>query len=138
MTEIHLIILKKPEMIQHRNLCFCISLTMALSLAGGLAVGQVDTIERLGGGRPVRGRIIEVSPTAVVVQAGGTNTTVKAADIRRVSFGAAGGNVRQAISQFHANNFNGCLDTLDRITDQPTNEFLLTELAYCKAMSMGQ
>lgn len=111
-------------------------LTILLWQASALAQSS-DTVDRLGGGRPVRGKIVEISPTAIVIQSGGNNQTVKASEVDRTTFADASGPVKQAITQFQTNRLNDCLDTIEKIkpADLPKNRFVIAELAYCKAMA---
>ena len=109
----------------------------SVTLSAASAIAQIDTVEKVGGGRPIRGRIVEISSTAIVVNVSGSNQTVQAGDVRRVSFSGANGTMKQAFTQFYSGNYNGCLDSIDRITDAPKNKHVVAELAYCKAMSMA-
>ncbi len=103
------------------------------------AYSQTDQVDRTGGARPVRGQIIQESPTAVVVKLSNGNQTIDAKEIRRVNFGDGSNLQKKAISDFYAGNYNNCLDLLDRSeqsNDKTTNPFLKAELAFCRAMSM--
>ncbi len=113
-----------------------LALCFLLASSGG-AFGQSDTIERVGGGRPVRGQIARISPTAVVVESGGTTQTIKVQDVRKINFGGINGTIRQAISQYYAGSYKDCLDSIERNKEKPTKKYIVAELAYCKAMSMA-
>ena len=99
--------------------------------------GQNDTIQRVGGSRPLRGQIEKMTTNEVRFKTSGNSQTIKVSEIDRIRFGEAKGNVRQALDQYYSGNYNDCLDSLQRITSSPTNQYLKAELAFCKAMSMA-
>ena len=106
------------------------------ALQPAIAAAQ-DTID-VAGGRPVRGKIIETSPSTVVVDVSGTQQTVEAGKINRVRLYDAKGDLTRAIDLFYDGNFNNALEVLNSTGEKPATPIVAAEVEYCRAMSMAQ
>ena len=117
-----------------RGLTALATLNVLLSCA---AVSAQDTIE-VKGGRPVRGKIIDSSASAVVIDVNGSQQTLSAGQVSRVRLKDSKGDLTRAINLFYDGNYNNVLEVLNTTSEKPATAIVQAEVDYCRAMSMAQ
>jgi tetratricopeptide (TPR) repeat protein len=86
----------------------------------------------------VRGKIVEMSPFKVVVEADGEREEVAVNRISKVNFGGEPRDLTRAREHLENQRFDDCLDSIEKIDDLPDSAFMRQEVQFLRAYADGK
>ncbi|MDB4767081.1 hypothetical protein OAG71_05290 [bacterium] len=88
------------------------------------------------GSTKISGKVVDMSPTALIIESRGARTSVPASEVRSVVFSGQSSLIARADERIKAGNYAQVLEDVGRIEDKG-NPYIAHELAYLKAFAEG-